>query len=101
MAQRLDLQALLIDLLGSGNVYFQPPASVAMKYPCIVYNRDHIDISHADNEPFKHQKRYQITVIDPDPDSDIPDKVANLPRVAFNRSFTTDNLHHDVFTLFF
>lgn len=99
MAQRLDLQALLLTL--ADNVYFQPPPSIQMKYPAIVYNRDRMDIKHADNQPYKNEKRYQITVIDADPDSNIPDKVAALPRVAFNRSFTSDNLHHDVFTIFF
>ena len=37
MANRLDLQALLEDLLGSRNVYYQPPESVKMNYPAIVY----------------------------------------------------------------
>lgn len=102
MAPRLELQELLTSLLPEGKkAYFQPPPTVQMEYPCIVYNRDRIDISHADNGPYKHEKRYQITVMDPDPDSEIPDKVAQLPRVSFDRAFTADNLHHDVFTLFF
>lgn len=101
MAQRLDLQALLVETLGSANVYFQPPESVSMSYPAIVYSRDHISTQYADNDPYSLMKRYMITVIYSDPDSDIPDKVAKLPTAAFNRHFTTDNLHHDVFTLFF
>ena len=101
MAPRLDLQALLVALLGSTNVYFQPPETVQMRYPAIVYNRDKMTIHHADNGPYRNEKRYQITVIDADPDSDIPDKVAALPRCAFNRNFTADHLHHDVFTIFF
>lgn len=101
MALRLELQELLEGLLPEGQRgYFEPPESLKLNYPCIVYNRDRIDIRHADNRPFKHMKRYQITVITDDPDSDIPDKVAQLPRVAFDRAFVTDNLHHDVFTLF-
>jgi hypothetical protein len=102
MAQRLELQVLLEGLVPEGwEVYFQPPTNLKLSFPCIVFNRDHIHIRHADNVPFKHTKRYQITVIDPDPDSEIPDKVAQLPTVSFDRAFTADNLHHDVFTLFF
>lgn len=101
MAQRLELQAVLVGLLGSGNVYFQPPPSVEMKYPAIVYSRDRMDISHADNSPYRHKKRYQVTVIDPDPDSDIPDKIAELPSCSFDRAFQTAGLNHDVFNLFF
>ena len=102
MAQRLELQVLLEGQLPEGKrAYFEPAESLLLSYPCIVYNRDRIDIRHADNRPYKHMKRYQITVITDDPDSDIPDKVALLPRIAFDRSFVADNLHHDVFTLFF
>lgn len=101
MAQRLELQALLKSLLGSDNVYFQPPPTVNMEYPAIVYNRDDVVIEFANNRPYKHKKRYQVTVIDPDPDSDIPDKIAELPLCSFDRFYTADNLNHDVFTLYF
>jgi hypothetical protein len=101
MAQRLDLQAILVELLGTGNVYFQPPASISMSYPCIVYKRDNLISKPADNFPYLRKKRYQITVIDSDPDSEIPDKVSNLPACSFDRFFTADNLNHDVFSLFF
>jgi hypothetical protein len=101
MGQRLELQALLVDLLGSPNVYFQPPATVTMKYPCIVYNRENVFTEFADNRPYKNKKRYQISVIDPNPDSEIPDKVAELPMCSFSRFFAADNLNHDIYNLFF
>lgn len=101
MAQRLDLQELLVGLLGSTNVYFQPPESLKLEYPCIVYSQDMLDIDHADNVPYKHTKRYLVTVMHDDPDSDIPDKIAMLPLCSFDRAFTADNLHHTAFRLFF
>lgn len=101
MAQRLELQALLVGLIGSKNVYFQPPPSYKMQYPCIVYKRDDINSEFADNKPYKQRKRYQVTVIDADPDSTIPDSVATLESCVFDRSYTADNLNHDVFRLFF
>lgn len=101
MGTRLELQELLADLLGSKNVYFQPPATLHMNYPCIVYNRDDINMSYADNHPYRHKKRYQITVIDENPDSSILDKVAALPLCSYERFFAADNLNHDVFNLFF
>lgn len=99
MAQRLELQALLKTLVP--NVYFQPPPSVSMQYPAIVYNRDRIDIRHADNSPYKHKRRYQVTVIDRNPDSPIVGKVAELPSCTYDRSFAVNDLNHDVFNLFF
>ena len=101
MAQRLELQVILVELLGSNNVYFQPPPSVNMKYPCIIYQRDYAHAEFADNIPYKNKKRYQITIIDPNPDSAIPDKVAELPLCSFDRFFTSDNLNHDIYRLFF
>ena len=101
MAQRQQLQSLLIDLLGSTNVYFQPPPTVKMQYPCIIYNRSYIDTKFSNNKPYKHKKRYQITVVDTNPDSVIHEKVAALPLSSYDRFFTADNLNHDVYNLFF
>lgn len=101
MAQRLELQALLEELISPRLVYFQPPPDVKIEYPCIVYERDDIDISFADNSPYKHKKRYQVTAIDPDPDSDIHEKLMMLPLCSYDRSYTAENLNHDVFNLYF
>lgn len=101
MAPRLDLQAMLIDILGTGNVYFQPPPSVQMVYPCIIYKRDDESTDFADNKPYKRKKRYLITVVDKDPDSEIPDKIGALPFCIYDRFYTADNLNHDVYKLFF
>lgn len=102
MAQdRLDLQIILEGLLGSENVYFQPPNNLTMQYPCIRYEWDDADTKFASNKPYRYTKRYQVTVIDRDPDSPVPDKVAMLPLCEFDRAYTADNLNHKVFNLFF
>jgi hypothetical protein len=101
MGQRLDLQALLVGILESNFVYFQPPANVSMQYPCIIYRRQDIRTEYADNRPFKHKIEYQVTVIDRDPDSIIPDKIADLSLCSFDRFYVADNLNHNVFNLFF
>jgi hypothetical protein len=96
---RLDLQTLLETC--TPKVYFQPPASVQMEYPCIVYARDTGSTQFADDRPYRYDKRYSVTIIARDPDSDIPDKVAMLPKSVFNRHYTADQLHHDVFNVYF
>lgn len=72
-----------------------------MSYPAIVYERDRIDSEFAGDHPYKHDKRYAVTVIYDDPDSDLPDAVSKLPKCSFNRHFVTDGLYHDVFSLYF
>lgn len=101
MGQRSDLQTLLKGILETDNVYFQPPPTVKMKYPCIVYRRDRVNVNFADDKPYKRVKRYQVIVIDSNPDSDIPDKIGALPMCTFERFYTADQLNHDVFNLFF
>ena len=83
------------------HVYFQPPESFKMVYPCIVYELSSGATKFADNNPYNHQKRYTVTVITKDPDSAIPDKIAMLPTCVFNRHFTSSNLHHFVYNLFY
>lgn len=101
MGTRLELHTLLLTLLGSDNVYFQPPPGFMMSYPCITYQRTNIRSKHGDNKPYKHDKEYTITVIDADPDSDIPEKVSELPRSIFDRAFKSEGLNHDVFNILF
>lgn len=102
MASRLELHEELCNLLGSRNVYFQPPASVEMQYPCIVYNLSGIDILKANNSFYKHDNRYDITVIDYDPDSKIvSDLIKHFRLIRFDRSFISDNLNHWVLTLYY
>ena len=82
------------------NVYFQPPESVKLTYPCIIYERRSGDTSHADDLPYRFNWSYTVTVIDPNPDSEIPDKVAMLPMCKADRCFTSDNLNHTVFVMY-
>lgn len=98
---RLELQSILTAILGSNEVYFQPPPNVKMNYPCIVYSRDYQSTRFADDKPYKRNKRYLVTVIDRNIDSDIPDKVGELPLCVFDRFYADKDLNHDVFKLFF
>ena len=97
---RLELDALLCEILGSSNVYFQPPESVKMKYPAIVYSRNRIENVSADNVIYKQDVSYSITVIDRDPDSEIVERMSKIPKIMYDCSYVADNLNHDVFTLF-
>lgn len=101
MSTRLDLHELLCDCLGSRNVYFQPPESIKMQYPAIVYSRDDIENDHANNGTYIQSTAYNIIVIDPDPDSEVVQKVSKLPMCTFDRHYAADNLNHDSFTIYY
>jgi len=100
MGSRLELHEVL-KAQGTEFVYFQPPSTIQMTYPCIVYKRNFVDIKFADDAPYANRKQYMVTIIDKNPDSPIPDNVAKLPSCRFNRSYTADNLNHDIYYIYF
>lgn len=101
MHNRLELQALLESILGSRNVYYQPPESFKLKYPAIVYERNMIFNRSADDLTYKQDHEYSITVIDKDPDSPVVFAISKLPKCRFSNHFTSDNLNHDVFSIYY
>lgn len=101
MRSRIDLQTVLEGILGSRNVYFQPPASVKMSYPAIIYSRKNFDNRYANDSIYKQMTAYEIIVIDKNPDSDLVQKMVGLQYCSFDRHYEADNLNHDVFTLYF
>ena len=101
MGLRPELHEELCTLLGSRNVYFQPPETVKMEYPAIVYERSVIDSRYANGKPYTTRKGYKVTFIGRDPDSPIPDKLALLPFCRFDRHYLFENLNHDVFLLYY
>lgn len=103
MNDRLDLHAKLVDLLGSKQVYFQPPESVKIKYPCIIYERENIDAKHADDVKYLKTIRYEVMYISKDPDSnDLIKKILDsFKYCSYTRHFVSDNLNHEVFDLYY
>lgn len=98
---RIELHTFLEDVLGSRNVYFQPPESFKLKYPCIIYQLASINSRKANNIKYKTEKCYTVTLIDKNPDSEFVDKFQTIKYCNFDRFFTNDNLNHWVFRIYF
>lgn len=101
MDRRLLLQSRLEEILGTGNVYFQPPANVEMQYPAIVYKRNNAKTVFADNTPHWVRQRYLVTLIAEDPDESTWHALADMPLCLHERHFAKNDLNHDVFNLYF
>ena len=101
MASRLKLQNLLEDLLGSRNVYYQPPNNLQMEYTAIRYSKAKPDTKHANDKVYMKTNCYEIIVISKSPDNPVMDKIMNLPYCSYYRNYVCDNLNHDVFTLYY
>lgn len=98
---RSEVHQRLQELTGYGSrVYYNPPESIKMQYPCIVYNLANLAARHADNIPYKRHDAYSVTHIYTKVEQEAVSRVlAEQPGFLYDRSFTLDNLHHDVFTL--
>lgn len=101
MASRIELQSLLEDILGSRQVYYQPPESIKMRYPAIVYSLSKVENRPANDSAYLQSRAYDVILIDEDPDSEIADTMTKLPMCRFDRCYRSENLNHFSFTLYF
>lgn len=101
MANRLELQSKFEELLNSRNVYYQPPESIRMSYTAIKYSRSDVNVRHADNTAYSKKTKYEVIVIARDPDDPVIEKLLELPYCSYDRHYVSDNLHHDVLTLYY
>lgn len=101
MDRRLELHQILKNILGSNNVYFQPPSNTQLKYPCIIYERSDIDVKYADNLRYVNMVRYSMILIGRSPESDLVERLLDLPYCSYDRFYTADSLNHDTFTIYY
>lgn len=103
MASRLSLQADL-EALEMGKVFFQPPASVRLTYPCIVYEISRAHITYSLDMPYIITNQYSLTYVTKDPDDALEaiEKIIRaFPMISHDRSYVAENLYHEVFSLFY
>ena len=106
MNKRLKLNEILCEIInitepnGDRHIYFNPPASVKMKYPAIRYAQKKIEKVYANNSAYRLLTPYELTLIDSDPDSKYIELLLQLPYCEHDRSYITDNLYHHVFTIY-
>lgn len=96
------LQEYLEELPGVKKVYFQAPSTVRMVYPCIRYSKSVPSNRFADNVRYLHKNRYDLVVIDPDPDSKIPDYILKtFTYSSIDRTYTANNLNLTAMSIYF
>jgi len=98
---RVELDKILRTTLGSNNVYFDPPESFKLKYPCIVYSLGGHNEVFADDSKYYKLKRYTLIYITRDADDQMVDKLDDLKYCRLNRPYTADGLFHYAFEIYF
>lgn len=93
---RLRLHSSLLTIVP--NVYYQPPASVNLVYPCIVYRPSDVEVANANDGAYKLDRIYDLTLIEKDPLSMLGKAILmKIPRTSQNSLFIVDNLRHTIF----
>ena len=105
----------LIDLLGTDEVYFQPSADagidtdggpyifMGIQYPCFIIARQNAYQPRANDRSYLFRPGYQVTYINWDePDPEMLQRVMErFPHCHYDRHYVSENLHHDVFTIYY
>lgn len=101
MDRRLELHDKLLSIFEK-NVYYQPPESIKLSYPCFIYNLSSGHQTSANNSLYLFHRQYEGTYISTNPDHDFIEKVLRaFPYVSYGRRFVSDNLYHDTFTIYY
>lgn len=100
--KRLEFHELLCTMLGSRNVYFQPPETIKLHYPCIVYSAGEDPIRYADNHHYLKADCYEVQIIAKDPTLELFETFTSKWQYAREKvPFTADNLNHHNYTVYF
>lgn len=101
MDNRLELQNKLETLVG-GRVYFQPPASVNLIYPCAICNLAAGYSRRADDTTYTYTNRFDVMLIFKYPNFKIIEEVLKtFPMCSISRVYIVDNLYHYAFDLYY
>lgn len=100
--ERTELQSKLESILGSRNVYYQEPPNVGMKYPCIVYFFEKMEVSKADNRPYKLTGRWMIHHMykSISNDSIMETMLNSFLCCAHDRRIKSDGVYNDYYSLY-
>lgn len=101
MDRRLELHDELLSIFNQ-NVYYQPPESIKLSYPCLIYELSSGQNYPADNHSYLFRRRYTCTYVTRDPDHGFIETVLqHFHHATYDRRFVSDNLYHDTFTIYY
>lgn len=100
--KRLELQQKFEDILGTRNVYFQPPETMKLQYPCILYFKTNVPVSYANDSVYKYKQGYTVTYVDKDPDAEMPFTILKSFKYCRIDSFyKSEGLNHTKLTIYY
>lgn len=101
MDRRLKLHDELLSIFKK-NVYYQPPESIKLSFPCFIYELSGGKKEQADDTMYLFTRRYEGTYITSDPDHTLIETLLkHFKHISYDRRFVSGNLYHDTFTIYY
>lgn len=98
---RLKVHSKLVEVMQGKKVYFQPPENLRLERPCLIYKVSNIFDLFADNVTYQRRRRYEIILVDDNPDSEYFDRLMEaFTYIKFNRFYIADSNNHWSFELY-
>ncbi len=100
--QRIRFHSKLAEILPGWHLYYQPPENVKLIYPCVIYERSRFHQIRADNKRYRSIPCWSTTLIIKSPqNAPITQLIDGFQMCSFDRSFTSDNLNHYAYTIYY
>lgn len=99
-----DLRDILYTIHNTENVYYDPPTSIQMKFPCFRFTMNNTNVTYADNFTYLRKPRWTVTYITRDVEDIEPlikDMFDNFKYLVQETQFKAENLQHVVFNLYY
>lgn len=84
------------------HVYYEPPESIKLEYPCIIYSKGRGETVFGNDMPYVFTNAYDVLYVTTDPDDPLPDQIAlSFQMITHKRHYVYENLHHDSYTIYY
>lgn len=100
MATFKEARAILSKIVGHDRVYFQPPESIKMAYPAVVFHLSDLAATRGSNTVFSMRDRYTVTVMDKQPFPEYLYDLQRVPYTSLDTTYRVNGLNHFVYTMY-
>ena len=79
-------------------IYYEPPESIKLTYPCAIMSRGNIQFADANNYKYLKTVRYSLTYITKTINDPLADTIAEYDHMVHGDSYTSDHLYHHTYS---
>ena len=100
MDQRLLFHSKLSSVLPGVALFFSKPPDTELVYPCVIYTRSRAKALHANGKKYSVRPMFTCVLMTNLPDDHLFNILENMSLSTHDRSYLSDDINHDVFTIY-